>query len=104
MCTQIMDSIEVAVGTRDGRVPEYLFVFCLSSHTELLQLPSCPMLSVRVKLGHVSTPDAMTDRRLLFFCDNGLDLTLNNVHAPLMIRVYTASSIEVHDAKFSSAY
>lgn len=85
----------MALGTRDDRVPEYLFVFCISMHSEQLRLLGCPVISVRVRLGHVSTPAAITDRRLLFFTDNGLLTSLKNISAPLLIRVNTASVIEV---------
>lgn len=94
-----MEAVEVATGTRDERVPEFLLVFCVSTHVESFPLLSCPALSVRVRLGHISTPEYPTDRRLLFFADNGINTALAHVKAPLLIEVTTASCIEVHKNK-----
>jgi len=91
-----MATLEVAASTRDERVPEFLFVFCITKHAENLTLPSCPIISVRVRLGHVSIPTSMSDRRILFFADNDLERKLQSVQAPLLVKVNTASYIEVH--------
>lgn len=95
-----MDVLEVAFGTRDQRVPEYMWLFCLSTHRDSFKLPCCPILSLRVRLGHVSSVDNMTDRRYLFFIDREINTIFGGVCSPLMIKVETASYLEVHILAF----
>lgn len=81
-----MDPLHGASGSRDTWVPEYMWLFCLTTYAILL---------VKVRLGHISTIDNLRDRRHLFFVDKNTDQILQGVRAPLLIRVETATYLEV---------
>lgn len=90
----------MAVVVKKGHNSEKLketnvYLFCVESEEECLNLEEVPCLQVNCLCGHIARLGKLDERRCVFLANNNLSQKLQNLSCPLLISIDTSCDIKV---------